>query len=232
MRTEIAIAVALLLLSMPVAAAEDDAKRGASVYRACVACHSLEPNIHLTGPSLARLWGKKVAAQADYPRYSKALKAQEFLWDEATLNAWIANPEAFIKDTSMTFRGINDDRTRADLIAFLRLALAPDGAKSVVAQGLLPMEMARGQAPEPLASAGPEEQVASIRHCHNSYFVVTADGTERPFWELNLRLKIDSGPTGPKAGKPVLVQSGMQGDRASLVFSSPAQLSEFVQSKC
>jgi cytochrome c len=92
--------------------------------------------------------------------------------------------------------------------------------------------MARGQAPEPLASARPEEQVASIRHCHNSYFVVTADGTERPFWELNLRLKIDSGPTGPKAGKPVLVQSGMQGDRASLVFSSPAQLSEFVQSKC
>lgn len=233
MRTKILVAVAVFLITATAASAADgDAKRGAAVYRGCVACHSLEPNVHLTGPSLAGLWGKKAASLADYPRYSKALGAQEFIWDETTLNAWLADPAAFVKDNSMSFRGIKDDKARADLIALLRLALAPDGAKSVVAKGLLPARMARGQVPESLDQAGPEEQVASVRHCRNTFFVVTADGAERPIWEMNLRLKVDSGPNGPKGGKPVLAQSGMQGDRASLVFSGPAQISAFVQSKC
>jgi cytochrome c len=37
---------------------------------------------------------------------------------------------------------------------------------------------------------------------------------------------------GPKGGKPVLTGSGMQGDRASLVFSDPAQISASIRSKC
>jgi cytochrome c len=101
-----------------------------------------------------------------------------------------------------------------------------------VEQLLDPAHIARGQAPEPLADAAPHEQVTALRHCRNSYFVVTADGVERPFWEQNLRLKIDSGPTGPKGGKPVLIPSGMQGDRASLVFSTPGQLRAFLKDKC
>lgn len=62
--------------------------------------------------------------------------------------------------------------------------------------------------------------------------MTTADGQERSFWALNLRLKVDASPLGPKGGKPVLTGSGMQGDRASLVFSDPAQISAFIQSKC
>lgn len=224
--------VVVISAALSPAKAESDPKRGATVYRACVVCHSLEPQLHLTGPSLAGLWGKKAASVENFPRYSKALKAQAFIWDETTLNAWVANPEAFVKDNYMTFRGIKDDKARSDLIAFLRLALAPDGAKSVAAKGLIPEQMARGQAPEPLDRAGPQEQVASVRYCRNTFFVVTADGVERPFWEMNLRLKVDSSATGPKGGKPVLTPSGMQGDRASLVFSDPAQISAFVQSKC
>jgi cytochrome c len=227
-----AVAALLIPSVLGAAANEGDAKRGAAVYRACVSCHSLEPGLHLTGPSLAGLWGKKAASVESFPRYSKALRAQEFLWDETTLNAWLADPDAFVKGNSMTFRGIRDDRARSDLIAFLRSALAPEGAKSVVAKGLLPAEMAGGQVPEPLSGAGPEERVTSVRHCRNSFFVITADGTERAFWEMNLRLKVDSGPTGPKGDKPVLTPSGMQGDRASLVFSDPAQISAFVQTKC
>jgi cytochrome c len=225
-------AVVLISAAVGPAGAEGDAKRGASVYRACVACHSLERDVHLSGPSLAGLWGKKAASIADFPRYSKALKSQEFFWDETTMDAWVKNPAAFVADNYMTFRGIRDDKARGDLIAFLKLALAPGGEKAVVAKGLIPKEMARGQVPEPLAQAGPEVQVTSVRHCSNTFFVVTADGVERSIWEMNLRLKVDSGATGPKGGKPVLTQSGMQGDRASLVFSDPAQISTFVQSGC
>ena len=228
----VAATAVLILLASGAASADGDAKRGAAVYQACAACHSLEPGLHLTGPSLAGLWGKKAASIAEFPRYSKALKAQDFFWDETTLDPWVADPNGFVKDNYMTLRGIKDRRARADLIAFLRLALAPGGAKAVVEQRLIPAEMARGQTPEPLADAGPHAQVTSVRHCRNSYFVLTADGVERPFWEQNLRLKVDSGSSGPKGGAPVLVPSGMQGDRASLVFSTPAQLSEFLKGKC
>lgn len=212
--------------------AQGSPQRGAMVYRACVACHSLETGMHLTGPSLADLWGKKVASVADFPRYSKALKTQEFFWDETTLNAWVANPAAFVAGSQMTFRGIEDEKTRRDLIAFLRLAMAPGGAKAVIAQRLVPEALARGQTPEDLSKAGPAEQVTAVRYCQNSYFVTTADGQEHSFWALNLRLKVDSSSLGPKDEKAVLTGSGMQGDRASLVFSDPAQISAFIQRKC
>ena len=212
--------------------ADGNPQRGAMIYGACAACHSLEPNLHLTGPSLAGLWGKKPASVADFARYSNALKTrQDFVWEEASLYAWLADPKAFVPGTYMTFRGIQDDKQRNDLIAFPKLAMAPNGAKSVVAQGLIPAEEARGQAPEPLENAGPEARVTAVRHCHGTFFVSTADGKERPFWELNLRLKVDSGPTGPK-GKPVLLPAGMQGDRGSLVFSDPAEIGRSIEEKC
>lgn len=228
------IAGAVVLASAVIgpAHAQGSQQRGAMVYRACAACHSLEPGMHLTGPSLADLWDRKAASVADFPRYSKALKAQEFLWDETTLNAWLANPAGFVAGNQMTFRGIEDDKTRQDLIAFLRLAMAPGGAKAVVAQRLVPESLARGQVPEDLSKVTPAQQVTAVRYCQNSYFVTTADEQEHSFWALNLRLKVDSSALGPKGGKPVLTGSGMQGDRASLVFSDPAQISAFIQSKC
>jgi cytochrome c len=228
----IASAVALASAVIGPAHAQGSPQRGAMVYRACAACHSLEPGMHLTGPSLADLWDRKAASVLDFPRYSKALKAQEFRWDETTLNAWLANPQAFVVGNQMTFRGIEDEKTRQDLIAFLRVAMAPGGAMAVVALRLVPESLARGQAPEDLNKATPAQQVTAIRYCQNSYFVTTADDQEHSFWALNLRLKVDSSALGPKSGKPVLTGSGMQGDRASLVFSNPAQISALIESKC
>src|SRR5216684_2121288 len=225
---------AALIISMAsnAARADGDPKRGAKIYGSCAACHSLEPNLHLTGPSLDGLWGKKAASVDNFVRYSSALKEQGFVWDEVSLNAWLTDPKAFVPGTYMTFRGIEDKKVRGDLIAFLKVAMAPSGAKSVVAQGLINAEVARGQAPEPLAAAGPEDQVTGVRHCHNSFFVATADGRQRAFWEMNLRLKIDSSTNGPKSDKPVLVSGGMQGDRASIVFSDLEEIGRLVEKKC
>ncbi len=212
--------------------ADGDPKRGAKIYGVCAACHSLEPALNLTGPSLAGLWGKKAASVTDFVRYSSALKEQGFIWDETSLNAWLTDPNAFVPGTYMTFRGIDDKKARGDLIAFLKVAMAPDGAKSLVAQGLINAETARGQAPEPLATASPEDQVTAIRFCHDTFFVATADGKQRPFWEMNLRLKIDTSANGPRVGKPVLVPGGMQGDRASIVFSDLEEIGHLVEKKC
>ncbi|MGH6975984.1 MAG: hypothetical protein ACREED_03055, partial [Stellaceae bacterium] len=79
---------------------------------------------------------------------------------------------------------------------------------------------------------GPAKQVRAIRFCHDSYFVTTADGKTASFWEVNLRLKIDASDTGPFRGKPVILPAGMMGDRASVFFASPEEISPFIKHQC
>lgn len=75
-------------------------------------------------------------------------------------------------------------------------------------------------------------RVTAIRHCGDSYFITTADGRVTPFWEMNVRLKIDTRPTGPEPGKPVVADAGMQGDRVSVIFSSIEEIKRIVEEKC
>ena len=231
----VVLRAAVLTGSLITAAAGQEAGdpgRGGEVYRNCVACHSLQPGAHLSGPSLAGVVGRKAGAAPGFSRYSAGLKSAEFTWDDDTLNAWLADPLAMIPGTFMIFRGISDDRERADLIAFLKLATAPGGAEAVVAQGMVPPEYVAGQQPEPLTPLQPEQQVTKVRHCGDAYFVETADGAETPFWEMNVRLKLDTRNTGPAPGKPAVIGAGMAGDRVSVVFSSIAELTEFVVEEC
>jgi cytochrome c len=230
------VLIALVAAEFPTtvlpARAKDNPKHGGEVYRACSACHSLQPGVHLSGPSLADLWGKKSGTVEGFLRYSKALKAQNITWDENTLNAWLADPEAMVPANYMTFRGVRSDRDRGDLIAFLKLALVPGGANAVIAKGLITADTAEGQVPEPLGSAGPQQQVSELRHCGDTYFVTTADGTETPYWEMNVRLKTDTSNRGPPSGKPIIVHAGMMGDRVSIIFADPAEIAATVKSKC
>jgi cytochrome c len=114
----------------------------------------------------------------------------------------------------------------------LKQALAPGGAKSVVEKGLITADTAMGQRPESLRDIGPDQQVTAIRHCQGTYVVTTADGTERPYWEMNLRLKTDTASTGPKPGHPVIVAAGMMGDRVSIIFADPSEIGAMVKSQC
>ena len=228
-------AIAALLALAGTAQAQDSTemvKNGAQAYRICAACHSLQPGVHLSGPSLADLWGKKAAKVGDYGRYTEALKKAGIIWDEDTLNAWLADPQAMVPGTTMVFRGVEEDQTRVNLIAFLRQALAPGGTAKVVKDGLIPQRLAEGQIPQDLSSLGPNQRIKEIRHCRDAYYVTTVDGAEFPFWEINVRLKTDTSPRGPKKGEPVLLRSGMAGDRVSVVFSSFAEITSLVGEKC
>jgi cytochrome c len=51
-------------------------------------------------------------------------------------------------------------------------------------------------------------------------------------WDFNLRFKTDASAFGPQRGKPVIVGSGMQGDRASIVFSTPGEISGYINESC
>ena len=210
------------------AIASGDPTSGASVFRHCAACHALKPGEHRTGPSLAGVVGRPAGTAEGFQRYSPALKQSHVVWDEAALDAWIADPQAFISGNRMTFRGLPDPQARADLIAYL--AQAGQGGAPMPQDGGM-MGMGGGNRPD-LKRLGPEHQVTMIRHCGDSYEIATADGTTEPFWEMNLRFKTDSGELGPQAGKPVIVGAGMMGDRASIVFASPAEISPAIRQEC
>src|SRR5919204_5579068 len=131
----IAIAIlVLIILPYRAVAQPGDATRGERMYRACVACHSLEPNRNMTGPSLAEVWYQTAGSLASFPRYSPPLKASGIVWTDDTLDEWIKDPQHFIPGNTMTFPGIRDARQRADLLAFLKQATQPGHAPKT-AQG-------------------------------------------------------------------------------------------------
>jgi cytochrome c len=226
------LSAALLLALTVLASAAGDAEKGAALFRACVACHSLKPDRNMTGPSLAGMWGRKAGSLATFERYSPALKSSNVVWDESSLDAWLKLPAGFIPHNRMVFPGIPDSRQRADLIAFLKQVST--GELSTVATGKGGREAVNAASAgfEDLKKLGPDQQVQAIRYCHDTYHVTMADGQTADFWEANLRFKTDSSNTGPLPGKPAMMRAGMQGDRASVFFAAPEEISTFVKHQC
>jgi len=208
---------------------QGDAKRGAQLFRACAACHSVAPGEHMTGPSLAKAWNHKAGSAEGFARYSDAMKQLDAKWDDRTLDKWLAAPGSFLPGTSMSFPGIKDAKARRDVIAYLK-AVAEEKAPPVQAGGGGMMGMSRSKAD--LSQAPAEAQVKSIRRCNDTYTVETADGKSEKVWEFNLRFKTDSSRLGPRPGQPVAVGAGMQGDRASIVFASPKEISAAITESC
>jgi cytochrome c len=92
---------------------------GEALYEICAPCHKLEPTSSELGPTLIGVVGRKAGARGDF-RYSRALLAAGIVWDEAALDAFLADPQAFIAGTRMPFSGIPDKTERANLISYLR----------------------------------------------------------------------------------------------------------------
>jgi cytochrome c len=209
--------------------AAGDPQRGARIFVQCMACHSVKPGEHMTGPSLAHVWGRKAATVEGFARYSEALQRSGVTWNESTLDKWLADPAQLVPGTSMTFAGLKEARDRQDVAAYLKAV--SDGKAPQVAQrggGMMGMRSEKLD----LRKAPPEGQVKSISYCGDTYTIDTADGKSQKIWEFNLRFKSDSSKLGPAPGKPVVVGAGMQGDRASVVFASPKEISEFVKASC
>jgi cytochrome c len=217
---------------MRLAFSDGNSTRGQRVFGACAACHSLQPDQNMTGPSLAGLWNRKAGTVASFTRYSPALRSANIIWNDKTLDDWITDPQHLIPGNQMTFAGIKDTRQRADLLAFLKEA-TQSGAS--VAQGG-PMGgmggmMGGGQVPN-LKNLDPAVRVQAITYCKDTYTITTANGMTRKFWERNLRLKTDSSGDGPEKNAPGLVPAGMVGDRADVIFADPSEISPFIASKC
>lgn len=182
----------------------------------------------MTGPSLAGIWGHRAGTVPRFVRYSDAMKHAEVVWNEATLDKWLANPDTLITGTSMTFPGLREDKARQDVIAYLKAVSEGKAPANAQGNGMMGMRTASGN----LKKAPPEGQVTSITHCKDTYTVKTADGKVNKVWEFNLRFKTDSSDLGPERGNPVIVGAGMQGDRASVVFAAYGEIGTFIKDSC
>ena len=114
-------ALAFLLLSAGAGLAAD-AANGEKIYkRKCRTCHSLEPGQNKVGPSLHGIMGRTAGTEEGY-KYSTAMKDSGVVWDEASLDEYLAKPKEFIPKSKMVFAGFKKESDRQDVIAYLKEA--------------------------------------------------------------------------------------------------------------
>jgi cytochrome c len=186
----------------------------------------------MTGPSLAEIWGRKAGTVEGFTRYSKAIEKAGIIWDDRSLDAWLANPRGYLPGNRMTFRGLPDETQRRDLIAFLRSVSEKAGQSSrQQAESMSEGAMSQGQMLN-LKALEADNRVTSIGHCGDTYAVTVETKEVHEFWEFNLRFKTDGSENGPVTGHPVLIPASMRGDRAFVIFAAPTEIGQFIKSEC
>jgi cytochrome c len=105
----------------PLAAYAGD--RGAEVFRACVACHSLAGDGgNRAGPSLAGLFGRRIATLPGYA-FSASLKQLDIVWTPQTVaKLFEVGPAAYTPGTKMPEQRISSAQDRDALVRFLEKA--------------------------------------------------------------------------------------------------------------
>lgn len=97
-----------------------DTGAGAKFFdKKCATCHDIaQDGINNTGPLLWNVFGRKAGSKEDF-EYSDAMRSSGHTWDFATLNYYLTQTERAVPGRMMNFRGIPDDKIRADLLAYL-----------------------------------------------------------------------------------------------------------------
>ncbi len=97
--------------------------RGAEVFKACIACHSLTPDDgNRAGPSLHGVMGRKIGTAPGY-RYSPALTAMDIVWSRETVaKLFSLGPMAYTPGTKMPEQQVTDPADLEALVDFLEKA--------------------------------------------------------------------------------------------------------------
>jgi cytochrome c len=102
----------------PLAAFAGD--RGAEVYKACVACHTLSPDEgNRAGPTLHGIFGRRIASLPGY-NFSPALKQMDIVWTPETVSRLFeVGPMQYTPGTKMPEQRITSADDRKALVEFL-----------------------------------------------------------------------------------------------------------------
>ena len=105
----------------PLAAYAGD--RGADIFRACVACHTLgAEQANRAGPTLAGIFGRRIATVPGY-NFSEGLKRLDIVWTPETVSRLFEiGPSAYTPGTKMPEQRIGSEQDRAALVQFLERA--------------------------------------------------------------------------------------------------------------
>ena len=114
---------AALTMAASFALAEGDATAGEKVFKKCKACHVIDKEKNRLGPHLVGVFGREAGA-VDGFKYSKAMMESGITWDEATLDAYLADPKGYVPKNKMAFVGLKKEDDRANVIAYLKEAAA------------------------------------------------------------------------------------------------------------
>ncbi len=123
-RLSAALAAGLFAPAAAVGASEfGDVARGAELWKNCRPCHQIGDGAgNRIGPNLNFIFGRQAAAISDF-RYSGAMESaarEGLVWTLETLDAFIGEPQSLVPNTRMRFPGLDDPRSRADVLAWLR----------------------------------------------------------------------------------------------------------------
>lgn len=105
------------MLQMSTGAAAADLKRGELLFQTCSACHN--PLGGGMGPDLTGIYGRKAATLRGF-NYSGSMRESGLVWNEANLRAFIMDPRALVKGTTMSFPGYSKKSDVDDVLAYLR----------------------------------------------------------------------------------------------------------------
>lgn len=110
--------VGLTCLALP-ARAGGNPGQGEDVFaQECAECHSVREGKNKKGPSLFAVLDRKAASITDFA-YSDSLARSGLSWNDAALDAYIADPRKAVPGGKMKYDGLSDAGARADLIAYL-----------------------------------------------------------------------------------------------------------------
>jgi cytochrome c2 len=105
--------------STPPAMAAAAAATPPDAFKQCQVCHSTTPGKNGIGPSLAGIYGTKAGEVPGYD-FSDAMKNSGLTWNAATLDKYLASPQAVVPGTKMSFGGIKDADKRKAVIDYLK----------------------------------------------------------------------------------------------------------------
>ncbi len=113
-------ALALLATIAAARAGEAGADPQVAYNNACRTCHSMKEGDNRLGPSLHGVVGRKAGSLAGF-QFSPSMQNSGIVWDEATLDKFIADPDQVVNGNGMKpYGGIDDADQRKEIIAFLK----------------------------------------------------------------------------------------------------------------
>lgn len=119
----LAMAAAACSASMTFAAGPaGDPVKGKTVFARCMACHKIDAsNTSGLGPNLNRLAGRRAGSLPGF-RYSPAMASSGKVWNDASLDAYLAAPARNVPGNRMAFPGLSNPADRQNVIAYIKSA--------------------------------------------------------------------------------------------------------------